>query len=164
MTELFRTSLFGYSKKRVHAYISEINEGFSQKLLEKDMASKEAVQVLREQLEQLQRENDQLRAERNEVAGALIDAKTFATGLMEQAEAENRTQREKNSAIQQAELQQVQLLTSHVDNLRQTFQAILHGMDKELEQYRMKCQSIRTDYCANIAENETEPAQQEPVH
>lgn len=164
MTELFRTSLFGYSKKRVHAYISEINEEFSQKLLEKDMASKEAVQVLREQLEQLQRENDQLRAERNEVAGALIDAKTFATGLMEQAEAENRTQREKNSAIQQAELQQVQLLTSHVDNLRQTFQAILHGMDKELEQYRMKCQSIRTDYCANIVENETEPAQQEPVH
>ncbi|MDO4316347.1 MAG: hypothetical protein Q4C45_11265, partial [Oscillospiraceae bacterium] len=75
MTELFQTSLLGYSKKSVCAYIAEMNEEFSKKLLEKDMARKDAVQTLQEQLEQLKRENEQLRAERREVAGALIDAK-----------------------------------------------------------------------------------------
>lgn len=48
MTELFQTSLFGYSKKSVHTYISEMNEDFSRKLLEKDGTCKETIQALRE--------------------------------------------------------------------------------------------------------------------
>ena len=88
MAELFQTSLFGYSKKNVCAYIAELNEGFSSKLMEKDVECQNTINELKSMLEQLRRENEQLQAERREVAGALIDAKAFAAGLMEQADEE----------------------------------------------------------------------------
>lgn len=146
MTELFQTSLFGYSKKGVCAYIAEINEEFSQKLLEKDMACKDTVQALREQLEQLKQENEQLRAGRQEVAGALIDAKTFAADLMARAEAENRVLRDKNEARQTAEFQRLQALAADIDALRDTFRSVLSDMDVAMEQYRLKCQAIETEF------------------
>lgn len=146
MTELFQISLFGYSKKHVRAYIAEINEEFSQKMLEKDKTCKDAVQALQEELERLRRENEQLRAERQEVAGALIDAKAFAAGLIERAEEEDRAQRAKNAALQQAELQRLQGLASNIGGLRTALCSVLRGMDQELERYGAKCQAIRAEF------------------
>ena len=48
MAELFRSSLFGYSKKSVIAYVAEMNEDFSQKLLAKDMECRDTVRELKE--------------------------------------------------------------------------------------------------------------------
>ena len=102
MAELFQTSLFGYSKKNVCAYIAELNEGFSSKLMEKDVECQNTINELKSMLEQLRRENEQLQAERREVAGALIDAKAFAAGLMEQADEEDRARRAKSEACHAA--------------------------------------------------------------
>lgn len=155
MTELFQTGLFGYSKKSVCAYIAEINEEFSQKLLEKDMACKDTVQTLREQLEQLKQENEQLRAGRQEVAGALIDAKTFAADLMARAEAENREQCAKNEALCQAELRRLQAMASDIDTLRTAFCATLRDMDAEMEQYRLRCQTAQAELVPETPEGGT---------
>lgn len=161
MIKLFQTSLFGYSKKSVHAYISEMNEDFSQKLLEKEGACKEAVQALREEVERLRQENEQLRGERQAVAGVLIDAKAFASGLMEQAEKENETRRSRNEALHQAEFQRIQGLASDIDRLREAFRAALRGMDEEMEQYGIKCQAIQTEFCPDRPEDIGGSAQQE---
>ena len=50
MAELFQTSLFGYSKKNVCAYIAELNEGFSSKLMEKDVEFKHTINELKSTL------------------------------------------------------------------------------------------------------------------
>ena len=62
MVEVFRKSLFGYSKQSVVTYISELNEDFSKKLLEKDLECKQIVQELKAQIEVLKRENEALQA------------------------------------------------------------------------------------------------------
>lgn len=160
MTELFQISLFGYSKKHVHAYIAEMNEDFSQKMLDKDKACKDTVQALREELERLRRENEQLRAERQEVAGALIDAKAFAAGLIERAEEEDRAQRAKNAALQQAELHRLQALAANIDGLRKAFCSVLCGMEEEMEQYGSKCQAIQTEVSQEGPEDADEAARQ----
>lgn len=157
MTELFQTSLLGYSKKGVCAYIAEMNEEFSQKLLEKDKACKDAVRTLQEQLEQLKRENGQLRAERREVAGALIDAKAFAAGLMERAEEENRAQCAKNEALCQAELRRLQAMADDIEALRTAFCATLRDMDAELEQYRLRCQAAQAELVPETPEDGESP-------
>ena len=44
MAEVFRKSLFGYSRQSVVTYIPELKEDFSKKLPEKDLACKQTVQ------------------------------------------------------------------------------------------------------------------------
>lgn len=143
MTEVFRSSLFGYSKKSVSEYIVAMNEEFTRKLLEKDMECQETVRQLKEQLENLQDENAQLRAGRQEIADALIDARTFASELMAQAEAENNAQRAKNTAYHQAELQRLHELASNIDTLRNALRSAIVNMDAELERYRLECQAAQ---------------------
>lgn len=154
MREVFQNSLFGYSKKSVCAYVAEMNEEFSKRLLEKDMEHRQTVQELKEQLERLERENEQLRMARQEVAGALIDAKTFAAGLMEQAEAESSALRSHNQAYHRAECQRLQALAATIDALREDFRSALDRMDRDMEQYKVKCQAIQ-------AQQETPPADPE---
>lgn len=161
MMELFQTSLFGYSKKGVHAYISAMNEDFSQKLLEKDKTYKDTIQTLREELEKLRRENEQLRTERQDVAGALIDAKVFAADLMEQAVETDRAQRAKNAELRQAELRQIQSLAQRIDSLRETFRSVLCSMDDEMEQYGMKCQAVQAEFCPDRPADTGEAPRQE---
>lgn len=147
MTELFQTGLFGYSKKSVSTYISNMNEDFAQKLLEKDRTYKDVVRELREEVEQLRQENERLRAEREEVAGALIDAKAFAASLIRQSEEADRTQRAKNAALHQVEFQQIQTFAANIDSLRKAFRSVLCDMDEELERYEIKCQAIQAEFC-----------------
>ncbi len=69
MMKQFRSSLFGYSKQSVNAYITQLNEEFSQKLLEKEQEGREAAGRLREEVERLRQENARLRAERQTDCG-----------------------------------------------------------------------------------------------
>ena len=145
MTEQFQTSLFGYSKRSVHLYLSQMNEDFSHKLLEKEKEGRDAIQALNEKLEHLREENEQLRAERKEVAGALIDAKSFAAELREQAEETDRAQRAKNEDIRRTERQRIRDLAGHIDRLRTEFRSMLSKMDEELEQYALLCKAIHAE-------------------
>ena len=145
MAELFRSSLFGYSKKSVIAYVAEMNEDFSQKLLAKDMECRDTIRELKERIEALEKENAALHAGRQEVAGALIDAKTFAAELKERAEAEDQARRAKNEACRDAEQQRLQALSGHVDSLRDALGAALRSMDEELERYRLRFQAAQTE-------------------
>ena len=153
MEKVFRNSLFGYSKKSVVTYVADMNEDFSKKLMEKDLECTSAVQELREQLEQLRQENEQLRQEseqlragRQEVACALIDAKSFAAELKERAQEEDSAMRAENTARHQAELQRLRALSEHVDDLHGALRAVIEKMDAELSQYRAQCASVQTEY------------------
>lgn len=146
MKEILKSSLFGYSKKSVCEYIAGMNEEFSQKLLEKDLECKNMVQELKSQIEELKKENEQLQTGRQEVAGALIDAKNFAAELKERAEAEDQARRIKNEEYQRAEFQRIQRLSGSVDALHGTLQAMLGKMDAELEAYKENCQTLQREF------------------
>ena len=61
MSNLFHARLIGYSRKDVNAYISRLNEEFSQKLLEKELEKKEELRALQEENERLKKENEEKR-------------------------------------------------------------------------------------------------------
>lgn len=154
MVEVFRKSLFGYSKQSVVTYISELNEDFSKKLLEKDLECKQTVQELKAQIEVLKRENEALQAGRQDVAGALIDAKAFAAELKEQAEAEDQAQRAKNEAYRQAELQRLQDISAHIDALRSALRDAICGIDAEMEQHETRCQAVQEEFCQEMPDTD----------
>lgn len=162
MTEQFQISLFGYSKKSVHLYLSEINEEFSQKLLEKEKENRDSIQALREEMELLREENERLLAERQEVAGALIDANAFASGLKAQAEEEDNIQRTKNAKLRQAEHRRIQVLSDHINQLRTKLRSMLSCMEEELEQYELLCKSINAED-GEISLTQEDSAEQEPM-
>lgn len=142
MKTLFSTSLFGYSKKSVRDYISSMNEEFSQKALAKEEEFKTSLRAMREEIEQLRQENERLLAQREEVAGALIDAKQFAADLIGQAEREGHTLRARNSASYQAECQRLQAYAAQINSLRDRLHASIQAMDEEMEQYNAVCQTL----------------------
>lgn len=157
MGKKLQSSLFGYSKKSVVAYIAGMNEEFSKKLLDKDLECKNTIQELKDQLEQLRQENEQLQASRQEVAGALIDAKAFAAELRERAEEENTALRAKNEAYHRAEFQRLQTLAANIDALRGDLRSAINKMDAELEQYGAECQAVQAKL-GNAASEDQETA------
>lgn len=157
MDKMFQTSLFGYSKKSVSAYIASLNEEFSQKLLEKDLEHKKVLQDLTQQLETLAEENRRLNAAQQEVADALIDAKAFAAGLKAQAQEEDEAQRAKNQVFRQAELQQLQDISDSISTLRRAFHAVIRDMDVRLGQYDAQCQDTYGELRA-VTPDQPEPS------
>lgn len=158
MEKVFQNSLFGYSKKSVVTYIAGMNEEFSKKMLEKDLECRNTVQELKEQLEQLRRENEQLQAGRQEVAGALIDAKAFAAELRERAEAEDTALRAENEAYHQAELQRLRALSANIDSLRGALRTIISNLDAELEQYGVRCQAVQAEFTKEAPDDQAAAA------
>ena len=156
MAKLFKISLFGYSKADVGAYITQMNEDFSQKLLAKDQENRTLIQGLEEQLDRLQQENQELRAQRQEVAVALIDAKTFAAGLRTQAEEKNQAMRAENAERRQTERRRIENLSARISALQDLIRSSLHGMDAELEEHYSQCQTLADD--GALAEPELEKA------
>lgn len=146
MVKIFRKSLFGYSPKSVLAYISELDENYSQKLLEKDLEYKQTVQELKAQIETLKQKNEQLLADHQDIAGVLIDAKAFATKLKEQAEAEDQAQHAKNEAYRQEELQQLQKISAHIDSLRSALRDAICDIDAKMEQHANQCRAIQEEF------------------
>lgn len=163
MTELFRSSLFGYDKKSVSAYIAQMNDETSKRLMEKELEHKNTVQELQKELEQLRQENEELRNGRDAVASALIDAKNFAAELKEQTELENRAMQEKNKRHHAVELERIQAFAGEVETLQEAFRSVLSGMAEEMERYRSKCQTMQAHFekCAlsSLAETAEEEKQ-----
>ncbi len=143
MTGQFKTRLFGYCKRDVRDYVSKLNEEFSQKLLEREKESRDSAQALQKELDRLRQENEQFRAERQKVAGVLIDARYFAAGLKEQAAAEDRVQRSKNAEFHQVERQRLQAFAGQIEQMRKSLHSTLNRMDEELEQYELNCQALQ---------------------
>lgn len=152
MTEVLQSSLFGYSKKSVAAYIAGLNEECAKKILEKELEYKRSLQELQEQIQVLQGENEALRAERQKVAGALIDAKTFAADLMAREEAESAARRTRSQADHEAELQRLSALAADISALREAFRGVLTGMDGEMERYELQCQAARSRFDQEMAD------------
>lgn len=154
MEKVFRCSLFGYSKKSVMTYITGMNEEFSKKLMEKDLECRNTVQKLEEQLEQLRQENEQLQAGRQEVAGALIDAKAFAAELVERAKEEDAAIRAKNEAYHQTEFQRLRALSNDIDALRASLRSAVRDLDDELERYGVRVRDIQSEFYGETPDEE----------
>lgn len=145
MQKLFSSSLFGYSKKSVHSYISSMNDEFSQKMLAKEEEYKAALGAVQAELEQLRQENGRLLAREMAAAGALIDAKQLASDLINQAEAEGRALRDKNNARYQAERHRPLSYGAHIDSLRDHLCATFQALGEEMENYSVACQALREE-------------------
>lgn len=157
MSNLFHARLIGYSRKDVNAYISRLNEEFSQKLLEKELEKKEELRALQEENERLKKENEELQALRQEVADALISAREYASGIRRKAEEDDRETRSGNAVRQEAEARRIQSVGAHIDGVQRKLRSVLERMDRELESYAEEVRRMEQELAAkNVCQDPEE--------
>lgn len=94
----FGTSMFGFKKSDVNAYIEKILREFEDKLNEKDdeiSALKSQLRDLRTKYEELSMRADQIKDDRSKIADVLIQAKENAELILENAKLQAIDERKK---------------------------------------------------------------------
>lgn len=140
-----KSSFFGFNKAGVCAYIANMNEEFSQKMIEKDAAHAEEVRALRQRVEALEAENLELVKMQKHISDTLIDAKTFAAELQAKAAAEDKQMREENAARNNAERERINRFGEGIDVIRDDIQGLLRKLDADLEKQREKMEQMLTE-------------------
>ncbi len=131
-TTTLKSSFFGYSKTSVCEYIARINEEYSKKITDVYAEKDKMQQELRERIAQLEKENEHLRNNHDEVAAILLDAKTFADQLHTKAEAENQKLRAENKARSDAEIARIHTYQKSINVIQNEIRQLLETMDEEL--------------------------------
>ena len=127
---------FGYTKASVCQYITQLNQDFSKRITEKDLAHENTVRELNARLERLEKENLRLREKQAAVSDAIIDAKHFSFALKEEAEEENRKSRLENAARNQAEQRRIYGYRQDIDKIRDALKNVLENIDSELDKIK----------------------------
>lgn len=147
-----KSGLFGYQKAGVYQYITQLEEQFSAKLLEKEAEAKSAAEEYQKRIELLEQElretRQQFEAQRNEqvvIANTLLEAQRYAERLKQEAaqkQQEVQRQLEEETAKQTRALEGYQ---KQVHQLRESLQAMLEGMDRTAEQLEQRMEQVRED-------------------
>ncbi len=146
MTQVFKSSLFGYSKKSVCNYITEMSNECSRKLLEKDIECKTKLQEMEAVIEKLRQENNELRTGQHAVANALIDARKFADLQAKQAEEERLKLQKENTVSYNAEILRLKELADVITDLRKSIHDKLQSFDEELKTMDTSYKKVQEEY------------------
>ena len=100
-----RSGLFGFKKSSVYQYISEIEQDYSAKLVQRnDQAARESDEHLRRisqleaELEEQKHSNEAIKSEKELIALALIDARRYAETVKKEADDKAAEERKKLEA------------------------------------------------------------------
>lgn len=129
---MLKSGLWGYQKAGVCAYIAEINEEFSRKLMETVGNCEQKEKALTEKVAALEAENERLREERDRVTKIITDAAQFSEGLRRDAEAEDKKFRDSNEKYQTGQRHRIGQYCAAIDEIRGSIHRLLEQFDAEL--------------------------------
>lgn len=139
----FKTSLFGYKKSDVFEYIAQMNEEFTQKLLEAVQEHDRLIQSLNDKIFQLQEENSTYRAERDRVTSILTDAKVFASDLRARAAAEDERIRQEAEEYTEKQKKRIDEYCNGIDEIQTRIRDFLSTVERELAEKKDGLLQIR---------------------
>lgn len=147
-----KTGFFGYKKASVYQYITDLEEQFSTKLVEKDEELKKVVEQYEQKLQRLEEElseaRKQFEAKKNEqgvIADALIEAQRYAQQMRQEAEEKRR---EAQQSLEEETARQNQALERYRDQIRQlreAFAAMLNEMDAAANHLEHKAETTQAE-------------------
>lgn len=132
ITEL-KSGFWGYKKNHVCEYIAQMNEHFSQKLVETIRDYDRRTGELQAKIDRLETENSALQKECNHVAQVIVGAKKFTDELKAQAEAEDKELRDRNIDYYNEQMQRMRDFCAGIDGIRDAVRTLLMSIDQDLE-------------------------------
>lgn len=149
MTEKFETVLFGYSKRSVCEYLSNVSEEISKKHIGEIERLNAKIKKLEEENERLsgilEEERRRMDDETTKVSQIIVDARSFADELKEKATEENRAEMDENSKRNAEVAEKIKKCSEDVDDIRRYFQKILTNADEEIAQIKEKLEQVNLD-------------------
>jgi len=134
--KIFGTSLFGFKKKDVLAYLDNVTNDMSIKIKEKDneIASlKEQISTLNSDIIKLQQNGNLFEAERQNVANAIIRAEEKAAQIIEDAKKEAQASREEILNQINSDRLQLKELQQEISHIRRNAINSISKLNGELE-------------------------------
>ncbi|HIS75316.1 MAG TPA: hypothetical protein IAB51_00760 [Candidatus Merdivicinus excrementipullorum] len=148
-----KKGLFGFQQASVFQYISDIEETFSAKLMEKDaQAQKNEEQYLlkiRRLEEELSDVREQFEKQKNQqvmIANTLLDAQRYAETLKKETEEKEQEARRKLTEQIERKQQEINAYQMQIQQIREMFHALLSKMDGETQELEQDAQTVK-DNC-----------------
>lgn len=132
ITEL-KSSFLGYKKSCVCEYIAEMNEKFSQKLMETIKDYDRQMGELNAKINRLEEENSALQKECSNVTQVIVDAKKFSDELRAKAEAEDKEFRDRNMDYNNEQMHRIYTFCMGIDKIRDSMRTLTASIEKDLE-------------------------------
>ncbi len=134
--EELKKGFWGFQKDGVFRFIAQQEEGFAQKLAEKDAQMERRSQQDQERIQRLEEENRKLQAElerfqkqQDLIAQAILDARASADALKAESQAQEAAARETVRLTLDREMREMERYRENIAALREA----LHAMTKELD-------------------------------
>lgn len=147
--EELKKGLWGYKRDAVFQYISQQEEQFTQKMVEKDAQLEQTSRQDRTRIQDLEQENrtlkeelTRLRAQQDQISQAILDARSSAETL----KAESRAQEEKaRETVRQALEQDLAVLEGYrqqVADLHRAIRTAMEGLEQQAEEMERRAEGL----------------------
>ena len=147
--EELKKGLWGYQKDAVFRYISEQEELFAQKLMEKDAQMEQSsrrfqarIQELEEENRQLKEELGRLREQQDRISQAILDARASAEALKRETQAQEEAAREAVRQAMERDLAELAGYQERIAALRKAIQAAVRGLEDQAAEMQQQAQAL----------------------
>lgn len=141
---------FGYQKASVYAYIAEVEEEYSSKLMEQERKAKENEERYQERIKELEAELEGSRsqAEKNlgdqlMIANTLMDAKRYGEALKRETQEQEKTVRRKLEEDRERLRRDLEQYGAQIQELRDYIQGMLTRMDGQVQEAQKKADQVK---------------------
>lgn len=148
--EELKKGFWGYRKDAVFQYITEQEESFSQKLMEKeaqavlvDQQAQARIQSLEQENRDLREELVQLRKRQNQNFQTILDARDSAKALKAESQAPEEAAREQVRLTLERELSELARYKKCVTALRESIQQAMSGLMRETAELEHRVEEVQ---------------------
>lgn len=147
--EELKKGFWGYKREDVFRCITEQEEAFSQKLLEKDVQAEQAEQRARERIQELeqqvcslQEELARLRDQQDYIARAILDARASAEALKAETRAQEEAARETVRRTLEEELVELEGYREKIGELHVFIRTTLETLDGQVQDLEQQVEKV----------------------
>lgn len=141
-----KTGLFGYTKISVCEYIAQVNQEFSDKLLEVTENYRTERNELKQKIEELETELEKYKGLRGEISTAILDAKEYGSQLRRQAEKEAEQMRADNSREKRRLDGQIEEYRDDIEKMVRQIRQFMQTTEQALDAYEEKMEAIKKSH------------------
>lgn len=155
----FGSSMFGFKRSDVNAYIERIIREFDQRLKEKDEENamlKFQIKELTAKYEQLSQEAENLIRDKEKIAGVLMQAQEKAEAIMEEARGRAVEEKARLNQLLESEREKIVDIKRELKNLKNQITGILSRYQQEINETVMNIEQNELYYTTEETSGENE--------
>ncbi len=157
-----KKGFWGYKRESVYEFISNINEEFSQKLIEKDNNNEKHLKELKDRIAELElelsvtkKENETYQKMQYAVSNSIIEAQNYALEMKNETKKIEMNLRTKADERYESETKKLDEYSVSIENIRKVLKETLSGIDSELQDTLSDIKNIKVDFSARTESDST---------